>query len=132
MALNVLSLPPRELEFQMFVMDELADAAAERGEDVIKLTIGITDLPPPQRVLDAIASKVRDRDLSRRVYPEGLPALREAVARYYNEREICDIVWLVASEHINNMTNIGLGIGSDGFCELAQQAGHKTSAASRP
>jgi hypothetical protein len=52
------------------------------------------------------------------------------LTRYYNEREICDIVWLVASEHINNMTNIGLGIGSDGFCELAQRAGNKTSAAS--
>ena len=42
------------------------------------------------------------------------------LTRYYNEREICDIVWLVASEHLNNMTNIGLGIGSDGLCELAQ------------
>ena len=48
MALNVQSLPPREFEFQMFVMDELADAADARGEDVIKLTIGVTDLPPPE------------------------------------------------------------------------------------
>jgi len=36
------------------------------------------------------------------------------LTRYYNAREICDIVWLVASEHLNNMTTIGLGIGSDG------------------
>jgi alkylhydroperoxidase family enzyme len=36
----------------------------------------------------------------------------------YSEREICDIVWLVASEHLWNMSNIGLGIGSDGMCEL--------------
>src|SRR5437762_258980 len=84
MALNIQSLPPKELEFQMFVMDELADAATARGEDVIKLTIGITDLPPPRRVLDAIAAKVRDREFGRLVYPEGLPALREAVAGYYN------------------------------------------------
>jgi hypothetical protein len=39
---------------------------------------------------------------------------------FWSGREICDIVWLVASEHLNNMTNIGLGIGSDGLCELAQ------------
>lgn len=45
------------------------------------------------------------------------------LTRYYNEREICDIVWLVASEHLNNMTNVGLGIGSDGLCELAQRTG---------
>lgn len=60
------------------------------------------------------------------------PATFARLARHYSEREICDIVWLVASEHLNNMTNIGLGIGSDGFCELAQQTGHKAPAASRP
>jgi alkylhydroperoxidase family enzyme len=40
------------------------------------------------------------------------------LARHYSEREICDIVWLVASEHVYNLTNLGLGIGSDGLCEL--------------
>src|SRR5437899_130702 len=86
MVLHVESLPPKDLEFQMFVMDELAEAATERGEDVIKLTIGITDLPVPDRVLDTIAEKVHDRDITRLVYPEGLPALRDAIARYYNEQ----------------------------------------------
>src|SRR3954447_14058706 len=84
MALHVRSLPPEQLEFQMFVMDELADAAAARGEDVIKLTIGITDLPPPPRVVEAITRKARDLAFTRQVYPEGLPALRVAVANYYN------------------------------------------------
>ena len=40
------------------------------------------------------------------------------LTRYYSEREICDIVWLVASEHLYNMTNIGLNVGSAGLCEL--------------
>ena len=44
------------------------------------------------------------------------------LSRFYGEREICDIVWLVASEHLNNITNIGLNIGSDGLCELAPSA----------
>jgi alkylhydroperoxidase family enzyme len=43
------------------------------------------------------------------------------LARSYSEREICDIVWLVASEHLYNMTNIGLNIGSDGLCDLSPQ-----------
>ncbi len=30
-------------------------------------------------------------------------------------------MWLVASEHIYNLTNIGLGIGSDGLAELNLQ-----------
>jgi alkylhydroperoxidase family enzyme len=51
------------------------------------------------------------------------PATFARLTSYYNEREICEIVWLVASEHLNNMTNIGLGIGSDGLCELAQRTG---------
>jgi hypothetical protein len=33
--------------------------------------------------------------------------------RYYSERAICEIVWLVASEHLFDMTNIGLNIHSD-------------------
>jgi alkylhydroperoxidase family enzyme len=48
----------------------------------------------------------------------------EHLARYYNEREVCDIAWLVASEHLYNLTNIGLNIGSDGLCELPSVAGN--------
>jgi alkylhydroperoxidase family enzyme len=39
------------------------------------------------------------------------------LARHYSEREICDIVFLVASEHLYNINNIGLNIGSAGMCE---------------
>jgi hypothetical protein len=28
--------------------------------------------------------------------------------RHYSERAICEIVWLVASEHVYNMTNLGM------------------------
>jgi alkylhydroperoxidase family enzyme len=40
---------------------------------------------------------------------------------FYSEREICEIVWLVASEHFYNMTNIGLNIYSDMLCDLAKK-----------
>jgi len=46
---------------------------------------------------------------------------------FYNERQICDIVWLVASEHLYNVTNRGLGIGSDGLCELSADRARKRS-----
>ena len=49
------------------------------------------------------------------------------LASHYSEREICDIVWLVASQHLVNMSNIGLGIGSDGLCELALARASATS-----
>jgi alkylhydroperoxidase family enzyme len=57
------------------------------------------------------------------------PATFERLARYYSERQICDIVWLVASEHLYNLTNVGLNIGSDGFCELSPGAKGRTSSA---
>jgi alkylhydroperoxidase family enzyme len=43
------------------------------------------------------------------------------MAGYYSERAICEIVWLVASEHFYNMTNIGLNIHSDMLCDISRK-----------
>jgi hypothetical protein len=43
------------------------------------------------------------------------------MARFYSERHICEIVSLVASEHLYNITNIGLNIHSDMLCDLARK-----------
>lgn len=43
------------------------------------------------------------------------------LSRHFSEREICEIVWLVASEHIYNMTNIGLNIHSDMLCDISRR-----------
>jgi alkylhydroperoxidase family enzyme len=64
--------------------------------------------------LDYATELARDRKVESETF--------ERLSRYYGEREICDIVWLVASEHLYNVTNIGLNIGSDGLCELRQRA----------
>jgi alkylhydroperoxidase family enzyme len=40
---------------------------------------------------------------------------------YYSERVICEIVWLVASEHLYNMTNIGLNVHSDRLCNVSER-----------
>ena len=47
--------------------------------------------------------------------------------RYYSEREICEIVWLVASEHLYNMTNIGLNIHSDMLCDISRKRSESAS-----
>lgn len=54
----------------------------------------------------------------KRVDPDAFARMR----RFYSEREICEIVWLVASEHLYNMTNIGLNIHSDMLCDLARKS----------
>ncbi len=43
------------------------------------------------------------------------------LSRHYSERAICEIVWLVASEHLYNMTNIGLNIHSDMLCDISRK-----------
>jgi alkylhydroperoxidase family enzyme len=43
------------------------------------------------------------------------------MSHHYSEREICEIVWLVASEHLYNMTNIGLNIHSDMLCDISRK-----------
>ena len=48
--------------------------------------------------LDYVAELTTDK----KVEPETFSRL----ARYYSERQICEIVWLVASEHFYSMTNI--------------------------
>ena len=46
------------------------------------------------------------------------PDTMHALARHYSEREICDLAWIVATNHLFNINNLGLGVGSDGLCEL--------------
>lgn len=43
------------------------------------------------------------------------------MARYFSEREICEIVFLVGSEHLYNLTNIGLNIHSDMLCDISKR-----------
>lgn len=49
------------------------------------------------------------------------PETFSRMSRCYSEREICEIVWLVASEHLYNMTNLGLNIHSDMLCDIRRK-----------
>jgi len=42
------------------------------------------------------------------------------MSSFYSDRQICEIVWLVASEHIYNISNIGLNIHSDMICDIVR------------
>jgi alkylhydroperoxidase family enzyme len=71
--------------------------------------------------LDYASELARNKDVD--------PDTFARLSRHYSEREICDIVWLVASEHLYNISNIALNIGSDGLCELSpdRAASHSAS-----
>jgi alkylhydroperoxidase family enzyme len=63
--------------------------------------------------LDYVTELTKDKKLSRDTFAR--------LCSYYSEREICEIVWLVASEHLYNMTNIGLNIHSDMLCDISRR-----------
>jgi alkylhydroperoxidase family enzyme len=63
-------------------------------------------------VLDYVTELTKDKTVNPKTFAR--------MARYYSERQICEIVWLVASEHLYNMTNIGLNIHSDMLCDISR------------
>ena len=67
--------------------------------------------------LDYVTELTKTKSVS----PDTFSRLR----RYYSERDVCEIVWLVATEHVYNMTNIGLNIHSDMLCDLAKKNAQK-------
>lgn len=64
-------------------------------------------------VLDYVTELTRTKSVA--------PATFERLRRHYSERAICEIVWLVASEHFYNITNLGLNIHSDMLCNIARK-----------
>jgi alkylhydroperoxidase family enzyme len=68
---------------------------------------------PERAALDYVTQLTRDKKVD--------PEVFERVRLHYSERAICDMVWLVASEHFYNMTNLGLNIHTDMLCELARK-----------
>jgi alkylhydroperoxidase family enzyme len=64
-------------------------------------------------LLDYVTELTRDKSVN--------PSTFTQLARYYSERAICEIVWLVASEHFYNITNIGLNIHSDMLCDISRK-----------
>ena len=60
--------------------------------------------------LDYVTELTRDKHIA----PETIARLKGL----FSEREICEIAWLVAGEHVYNMINIGLNIHSDMLCSV--------------
>jgi alkylhydroperoxidase family enzyme len=63
--------------------------------------------------LDYVTELTKDKKVN--------PSTFARMSRYYSERAICEIVWLVASEHFYNMSNIGLNIHSDMLCDISRK-----------
>lgn len=72
--------------FLMFELDYLAYLKEKDGEEVIRMTLGKSELPTNEKITDAIAEAAKDFDKYTRVFPGGLPELREELADYHNRK----------------------------------------------
>jgi alkylhydroperoxidase family enzyme len=63
--------------------------------------------------LDYLTELTKDKQVN--------PSTFARVSSCYSERAICEMVWLVASEHFYNLTNIGLNIHSDMLCKVGNE-----------
>jgi alkylhydroperoxidase family enzyme len=63
-------------------------------------------------LLDFVTRLARDRKMEKELF--------DKLAQHYSEREICEIVWITATEFYYNISNIGLNIHSDMLCDLVK------------
>ena len=70
----------------------------------------------PRAVRGAPAGYVTDLTKNKKVDPHTFARM----SSFYSDRQICEIVWLVASEHIYNISSIGLNIHSDMICDIVR------------
>jgi alkylhydroperoxidase family enzyme len=87
----------------------MTDPAAATRSLVVEREIGDAE----RSVLDYVTELTKEKKVE--------PSTLARMSRHYSERQICEIVWLVASEHFYNITNIGLNIHSDMLCDIRRK-----------
>jgi len=114
LAERVKRLPP----YVFAEMEKLINEKKKQGVDLISLSIGDPDLPPPTFILDAFRKEAADPKNHNYSFSQGEPEFRQAVARWYKKRFGVDlnpeteIVALIGSkEGIANVTRAFINPG---------------------
>jgi LL-diaminopimelate aminotransferase len=82
LASRIKHLPP----YLFASIDKMKQKAMAKGADVIDLSIGDPDIPTPSHIVQAMQKAVQNPSHHRYPSYEGMPAFREAVARWYKKR----------------------------------------------
>lgn len=78
--------------FLMFVLDQMANDFEQEGvDDVIRMTLGKSELPLHPEIIGAMKDALDTFEKSTLVFPGGLPELREALAEDYKKNYDLDI-----------------------------------------
>ncbi|NWG17427.1 MAG: aminotransferase class I/II-fold pyridoxal phosphate-dependent enzyme [Chloroflexi bacterium] len=123
-AYRLTNLPPYAFAVRGQRIQEMLSA----GADIISLDIGSPDLPPPAEVIEALAVSARLPDHHGYSGYRGIPAFRQAVARYYRRRfgVILDpereVLPLIGSKE--GIVNLGLAYLDRGDLALVPDVGY--------
>jgi LL-diaminopimelate aminotransferase len=79
---RVKRLPP----YLFAEMEKIQKEKKSQGVDLISLSIGDPDLPPPAFVVEALAKEISDVKNHNYSFSQGEPAFREAVSAWYKNR----------------------------------------------
>lgn len=63
-------------------------------------------------LLDFVTRLTRDRKMEKELFDE--------LAKHYDERSICEIIWIIGTEFYYNIGNIGLNVHSDMLCDIVK------------
>jgi LL-diaminopimelate aminotransferase len=85
---RVRRLPP----YLFAEMEKIQKEKKAQGVDLISLSIGDPDLPPPDFVVEALAKEVSDLKNHNYSFSQGEPIFREAVSTWYKNRFGVDVV----------------------------------------
>lgn len=69
--------------FLMFELDQMAYDYEDAGKEVIRMTLGKSELPLHPDIVESIISSMKDFKKSSLVFPGGIPELKEKLAEYY-------------------------------------------------
>ncbi len=75
-------LPP----YVFNIVNDLKAAARARGEDIVNFGMGNPDQPTPQHIVDKLCEAAQRPDTHRYSVSRGIPRLRRAITRWYQER----------------------------------------------
>ncbi|WP_256762046.1 pyridoxal phosphate-dependent aminotransferase [Cohnella sp. WQ 127256] len=80
------SIDFHEQRFLMFVLDQMAYDYEQDHKDVIRMTLGKSELPLHPQITAAMEEALVDFQKSSQVFPAGLPELREKLSQYYRQK----------------------------------------------
>jgi LL-diaminopimelate aminotransferase len=99
------------------------------GVDVIDLGAGDSDVPPPEVAVEALKRAADDPAMSRYGFQLGLPAFREAVARYHRRRfgteldPMAEVLPLIGSKE--GLAHFALAVAAPGDVAIVPEPGYQ-------